>query len=150
MGKNAEGWEIRMTEMDLFSGLDLGVMGEIADSACREAAFDKGGVIFNEGEAATTLYILDKGVVDLVIGREHTVYSLTERSDIFGWSSLIENASYTATALANTNIQTIQIDTRKLNRLFDAHPKFGLTVYRRLAAVFNKRLASIYGRFLSL
>jgi CRP-like cAMP-binding protein len=150
MSEKAREWELRMTEMDLFTGLDLGVMGEIAERACEEVGFDKGTLIFSEGDTAKTLYILEKGTVDLMVGREKIVYSLTEQSDIFGWSSLIENAPYTATAVAQTNVQALKIDTRKMNRLFEAHPSFGLAVYRRLAAVFNKRLASIYARFLKL
>jgi CRP-like cAMP-binding protein len=144
------GWEIRITEMDLFTGLNLNVMGEIADAACTEAAYAKGTVIFNEGDPAVALFILGSGAVDLQIGGEKTVYRLTEESDIFGWSSLVENAQYTATAIAQTDIQTVKIDTRKMNRVFNDNPMVGLTVYRRLSAVFNKRLSSIYHRFLSV
>ena len=150
MNNQTEGWEFHITEMDLFQRLDLNVMGEIADNACTEASYDKGTQIFNEGDSANTLYILYKGAVDLKIGGVKTVYRLTATRDIFGWSSLVENAQYTATAIAETDIKVIQIDTRKMNRLFNAHPLFGLTVYRRLSAVFNKRLASIYNRFLSV
>ena len=150
MNEKTEGWEMRITEMDLFTGLDFNVMEEIADAACTEATYAKGTVIFSEGDSANALFILEKGTVDLKIGGQTTVYSLTEKSDIFGWSSLVENAQYTATAIANTDIQVVKIDTRKMNRVFDAHSLFGLTVYRRLSAVFNKRLASIYGRFLSV
>ena len=150
MTEKTEGWQIRITEMDLFSGLDLNVMGEIADIACVEEKYSQGTVIFSEGDLANALFILEGGVVDLKIGKEKTVYSLTEKSDIFGWSSLVENAQYTATAIAKTDIQTVKIDTRKMNRVFNANPLFGLTVYRRLCAVFNKRLASIYHQFLSV
>lgn len=150
MNKKTEGWELRITEMDLFTGLDLNVMKEIADTACTEATYTKGTVIFTEGDSANALFILEKGTVDLKIGGEKTVYSLTEQSDIFGWSSLVENARYTATAIANTDIQVLKIDTRKMNHVFNANPLFGLKVYQRLSAVFNKRLSSIYGRFLSV
>lgn len=150
MNNQTEGWEFHLTEMDLFKGLDLNVMGEIADTACTEASYEKGVVIFKEGDSANTLYILYKGAVDLKIGGEKTVYRLTATSDIFGWSSLVEEAQYTATAIAETDIQVVKIDTRKMNRLFNANPLFGLTVYRRLSAIFNKRLASIYNRFLSI
>ncbi len=150
MNEKTEGWEFRITEMDLFSGLDLNVMGEIADAACTEAAFTGGTVVFREGESANALYILGDGAVDLQIGGEKTVYRLIGKSGIFGWSSLVETAHYTATAIAQTDIQTVKIDTRKMNRVFNANPMFGLTVYRRLCAVFNKRLSSIYHRFLSV
>ena len=150
MNAKTEGWELRITEMDLFTGLDLNVMSEIADNACTEATYTKGTVIFTEGESANALFILEKGTVDLKIGGKKTVYSLTKQSDIFGWSSLVENAQYTATAIANTDIQAVKIDARKMNRVFNANSLFGLKVYRRLSAVFNKRLASIYSRFLSV
>jgi CRP-like cAMP-binding protein len=150
MNHQTEGWEFHITEMDLFKGLDLNVMGEIADTACTEASYEKGAVIFNQGDSANTLYILYKGVVDLKIGGEKSIYRLTATSDIFGWSSLVENVQYTATGIAETDIQVVKIDTRKMNRLFDANPMFGLTVYRRLSAIFNKRLGSIYNRFLSI
>ena len=149
MNEKSKGWEFRITEMDLFSGLDLNVMGEIADTACTEETYSKGTLIFNEGDSADALFILGKGAVDLKIGGEKTVYRLTDESDIFGWSSLVENARYTATAIATADIQAVKIDTRKMNRVFNDNPAFGLAVYRRLSAVFNQRLSSIYHRFLS-
>jgi len=150
MNEKSTGWEFRITEMDLFSGLDLTVMGQIADTACTEATYPEGALIFNEGDSADALYILNKGAVVLKIGGEKTVYRLTEESDIFGWSSLVENARYTATAIAAADIHAVRIDTRKMNRVFNDNPAFGLAVYRRLSAVFNKRLSSIYHRFLSV
>jgi CRP/FNR family cyclic AMP-dependent transcriptional regulator len=150
MNEKTEGWEIRIKEMDLFKDLDFKVMEEIADTACTEVSYDKGTVIFSEGDSANALFFLYEGVVDLKVGGEKTVYSLTEKSDIFGWSSLVANENYTATAIANTDILAIKIDARKLDRVFNANPLFGLEIYRRLSAVFNKRLANIYGLFLSV
>ena len=144
------GWEMHITEMDLFTGLDLNVMREIADTCCIEENFTKGTVLFKEGDEATSLYILVNGSVDLKIKDETTVYSLTEQSDIFGWWSMVENSQYTATAVCRETIKVIKIDTHRLNRLFNENPIFGLTVYRRLCGVFNKRLSSIYQRFLSV
>lgn len=145
-----EGWEIRITEMDLFTGLNLDVMGEIADKCCTEESYAKGTVLFKEGENATHLYILVEGAVDLKIKEETTVYSLTEQSDIFGWSSLVENAKYTACVKCLTDVRAIKIETGpKLGRIFNANPDFGLTVYRRLSGLFNKRLSRIYQKFLS-
>lgn len=147
---DGDGWEFRITEMDLFTGLDLTVMGEIADAACSEAAFPQGTVIFSQGDSACSLFILVSGAVEIRVGNTRTVYRLTGESDIFGWSSLVESAQYTATAIATRDTQTVCIDTRKMNRIFNIHPMVGLTVYRRLSAVFNKRLSSIYQRFLSV
>ena len=147
MSDHDKGWEMHITEMDLFTGLDLNVMGKIADTCCLEESFPIGTVLFKEGDKATSLYILVEGSVDLKIKSETTVYSLTEKSDIFGWSSMVENSQYTATAVCRNDVKLINIDTHRLNRLFNENPIFGLTVYRRLCGVFNKRLSSIYQRF---
>ena len=131
MSDQNKGWEMHITEMDLFTGLDLNVMREIADTCCVEENFTKDTVLFK-------------------IKDETTVYSLNEQSDIFGWSSMVENSQYTATAVCRETIKVVKIDTHRLNRLFNENPIFGLTVYRRLCGVFNKRLSSIYKRFLTV
>ena len=150
MSNQKDGWEMRITEMDLFTGLNLDVMREIADTCCSEENYAQGTVLFKEGDEAKCLYILVAGTVDLMIKEGTTVYSLTEQSDIFGWSSLVENAQYTASAVCSTDIKAIKIKAgAKLGRIFNANPDFGLNVYRRLSSVFNKRLSRIYQRFLS-
>jgi len=122
MSNQNKGWEMHITEMDLFTGLNLNVMGEIADTCCDEENFTKNTVLFKEGDEAKFLYILVNGIVDLKIKDETTVYSLSEQSDIFGWSSMVENTQYTATALSKTDVTVIKIDTRRLNRLFNENP----------------------------
>ena len=109
MSDQNKGWEMHITEMDLFTGLDLNVMGEIADACCVEENFSKGTVIFKEGDEAKFLYILVNGTVDLKIKGETTVYSLTEQSDIFGWSSMVENTqSYLRAYGLPTTMRCIQ------------------------------------------
>jgi CRP-like cAMP-binding protein len=148
MAKLEKGWEMHITEMDLFTGLNLEVMGEIADKCCTEAAYDQGTVLFHQGESAGFLYVLVEGAVDLRLKEETSVISLTQPSDIFGWSSLVENAQYTASAVCEKPVKVIKVETGpKLGRILNAHPDVGLVLYRRLAGLFNKRLASIYQRF---
>ena len=147
MGAMAEGREIRITEMDLFSGLDHHLLGKIADSACSEVTYRQGVLIFQAGEVAKDLFILEQGVVELSIGDGKTVYSLTDPGEIFGWSSIVENCHYTATAAAKTDIQAVKINADKMNRQLNANPMAGLTIYRRLASIFNKRLSSMYGKY---
>jgi CRP-like cAMP-binding protein len=148
MAKLEKGWEMHITEMDLFTGLNLEVMGEIADKCCTEDAYDQGTVLFHQGEPAGFLYVLVEGAVDLRLKEETSVISLTEPSDIFGWSSLVENAQYTASAVCEKPVKVIKVETGpKLGRILNAHPDVGLVLYRRLAGLFNKRLASIYQRF---
>ena len=140
MGKE---WYLRVTESDLFKGLDLDVMREVADTCCFEENYIQNTELFKEGNDADNLYILEKGVVDLK-AKGTVVATLSQKDEIFGWSSFIEGAAYTATALCSTDIDVIRITARNLNRILDKRPDAGLIVFRRLAALFNKRLSQIY------
>jgi CRP-like cAMP-binding protein len=141
-------WEMHITEMDLFTGLNLEVMAEIADKCCTEVTYTQDTIIFKQGDPAGFLYVLVEGTVDLRLREEKTIISLNEKSDLFGWSSLVENAEYTASAVCRSTVKAIQIETGpKLGRILNAHPEFGLILYRRLAALFNKRLSNIYQKF---
>jgi len=139
---------MHITESDLFYGLDLKVMSKIAD-ICSEEQYADGTVLFKEGENADNLYILEEGIADLLIDEDTFIYSLTEQSDIFGWSSLVESAQYTATAVCMTDVKVLKIPTKTLQRIFDENPEIGNVVFRRLAGIFNKRMTKTYRKFLA-
>ena len=139
---------MHITESDLFYGLDLNVMSKIAD-ICSEEQYADGTVLFKEGENADNLYILEEGIADLLIDKDTFIYSLTEQSDIFGWSSLVESAQYTATAVCMTDVKVLKIPTKTLQRIFDENPEIGNVVFRRLAGIFNKRMTKTYRKFLA-
>jgi len=139
---------MHITESDLFYGLDLTVMRKIAD-ICLEEEYTDGTVLFKERENANHLYILEKGIVDLLIDKDTFIYSLTEQSEVFGWSSLVESGKYTATAVCMTDSKALKIPTEILQRIFDENPEIGNVVFRRLAGIFNKRLTKTYKKFLT-
>jgi len=140
---------MHITESDLFYGLDLEVMRKMADICAEEGYGDK-AVIFKEGEDAENLYILEQGIVDLLIDGDTFIYSLTEKSEIFGWSSLVESAKYTATAVCMTDVKALKIPARTLQRIFNENPEVGHVVFRRLAGIFNRRLTKTYQKFIAL
>jgi CRP/FNR family cyclic AMP-dependent transcriptional regulator len=139
---------MHITESNLFYGLDLTVMSKIAD-ICSEEQYAEGTVLFKEGENADNLYVLEEGITDLLIDEDTFIYSITDQSDIFGWSSLVESAKYTATAICLTDVKVLKIPTKTLQRIFDENPEIGNVVFRRLAGIFNKRLTKTYRKFLA-
>ena len=140
---------MHITESDLFYGLDLTVMSKIAD-ICLEEKYADGTILFREGEKANNLYILEEGIAELLIDEDTFIYSLTEQSDVFGWSSLVESGQYTATAVCMTDVKVLKIPTGILQRIFDENPEVGSVVYRRLAGIFNKRLTKTYRKFIAV
>ena len=149
MTNQNEGWELRIKEIDLFEDIAHEVMEKIAD-ICNEEKYSKGTTIFREGEEATDLFILEEGNIELQIKGEMPVYELKEEGSVFGWSSLVETAEYTASAVCQTDICAIRIDSRRLNKVFSGNPDMGFVFYKKLSGVFNQRLTSIYQKFLSV
>ena len=136
-------------EIDLFRGIDPEVMEEIAN-ICSEEKYTKDTVLFENGEEAESLYILEQGALNLVIKNGGSlIYSLTEPGEVFGWSSLVESGLYTASGVCATDTKVVKIEREKLERVFDRHPEVGFKVLRRLARVISQRLSNAYRDLLS-
>jgi CRP-like cAMP-binding protein len=109
-------------EIDLFKGIDPEVMEEIAN-ICSEEEYTKDTVLFEKGEEAASLYILEQGALNLVIKNGGSlIYSLTEPGEVFGWSSLVESGLYTASGVCATDLKAVKIEREKLDKIFDRHP----------------------------
>jgi len=136
-------------EIDLFKGIDFNVMNKIAD-ICTEENYAKDTVLFKKDDEAECLYILEEGTVNLVIQNGGTLtFNLTESGEIFGWSSMVESAVYTASCICGTDIKAVKIERKKLDKIFNLHPDVGLKILKRLGGVFSKRISSVYQDLLS-
>jgi len=136
-------------EIDLFRGIDREIMEEIAN-ICSEEKYTKDTVLFEKGEEAKSLYILEQGALNLVIKNGGSlIYSLTEPGEVFGWSSLVESGLYTASGVCATDTKGVKIEREKLERVFDRHPEVGFKVLKRLAGVISQRLSNAYRDLLS-
>lgn len=136
-------------EIELFKGIDQDIMNEIVD-ICAEKSYAKDTVIFEKGEEANRLYILEEGTVKLKITNGGTItYSLTDLGDIFGWSCMLESGHFTASAVCATEIKALEIKRDALDKILHRHPHAGITILKRLAGVFSKRISNAYQDLLS-
>jgi CRP-like cAMP-binding protein len=135
-----------LQQCELFAELDDAELRLIAP-LCRERAYDEGETIFAAEDQAEELYILREGRVLLQIllrsgtglSGEVTIKDL-EPGNIFGWSSVVKQRRFTATALALQPAKVCAIRASDLNALFDQHTHIGFVVMRQLANVISSRL----------
>ena len=138
-----------VNEIDLFKGIDPEVMEKIANISSEEE-YTKDTVLFEKGEEAESLYILEQGALNLVIKNGGSlIYGLTESGQVFGWSSMVESGVYTASGVCATDLKAVKIEREKLERVFDRHPDVGFKVLKRLAGVISQRLSNAYRDLLS-
>ena len=62
-------------------------------------SYDEGDLLFQQGDPANQFYILLKGRIKLILWETgHAVYIVSNAGEAFGWSSLIDRETYTASA----------------------------------------------------
>jgi len=138
-----------LQEIELFEGIDPEIMNEIVN-ICSEENYPQNTVLFKMGEEAECLYILEEGIVKLVIENGGTItFTLEESGEVFGWSSLVESGHYTASGVCATDVKALKIERDELNKIFNLHPNVGLKVLKRLGDVISRRLTDAYRDLLS-
>jgi CRP/FNR family transcriptional regulator, cyclic AMP receptor protein len=132
---------------ELFTGLSDEALEQIAALAVEEA-YQAGQEIFAEQQPADRLFILLCGRVQVHIhlgsslrpDRELTVDEV-EPGRIIGWSSLVRQQRFTASARALEPVTAIVVDAADLNALFDRNAHIGFVVMKQLANVVASRLS---------
>jgi CRP/FNR family cyclic AMP-dependent transcriptional regulator len=131
---------------ELFPALSDEELGQIAAIA-REEEYQVGEVLCSESEIADRLFILKSGKAEVRIrlrsaleaSGEATIEEV-EPGRIFGWSSLVKQRRFTASARALEPVQAIVVQGSELNALFDRNVHMGFVVMKQLAEVVASRL----------
>lgn len=138
-----------LNEADLFTGLSQETMNEISKIMVEES-YEKGDLLFSEGDPAEHFYVLKEGRVKLAIGKEAKIdYTVSHPGEAFGWSALVERPSYTTGAECESPTKVIRIEKTQLNKILETYPGSGTVFFKRLAGAIGERLIFSYNAFLS-
>ncbi len=111
----------------------------------------KGEFLFHQGEAASHFYILREGRIRLSVGStELLAFVAGSSGDIIGWSSLVENGTYTASAECLVPVKVLKIEKRQLDEILRQDPASGMAFFKHLAALVGRRLVKSYRATLSV
>jgi CRP-like cAMP-binding protein len=107
--------------------------------------FSSDAIIFRQGDVASSIYLILEGRVSLELcaagigcRRILTVGS----GDLLGWSPVLQQSLFTATARALVSTQAIQVDGIRLQALGEANPRLGYEFMKRAAMALAKRLTA--------
>jgi CRP/FNR family cyclic AMP-dependent transcriptional regulator len=90
-----------------------------------------GGIVFNKGEPGDCMYIVQSGVIDMVIG--DTVIETIGANEALGFMSMIDEMPRSSTARAREACQLSLIDARTFRFMVDEVPNFSTYIMRVLA-----------------
>ncbi|MBM3529615.1 MAG: cyclic nucleotide-binding domain-containing protein [Alphaproteobacteria bacterium] len=97
-------------------------MRQFARSAGRNQAFTAGSIVFNKGDPGACMYIVQSGVIEMVIG--DTVIETVGPNEAIGFMSMIDGAPRSSTARVKEGCELSAIDTRKFRFMVDEVPNF--------------------------
>jgi CRP/FNR family transcriptional regulator, cyclic AMP receptor protein len=142
------GWVLLCSTVDmewnLLAGLPDGDRQRVLESA-RRRRFDKGEVLFHEGDSGTSLYLLESGRVAVRITTPAGVsatLTVVAPGEAFGEMALLHRSSIrTATAVALEEVTTLLLERQVFVRLCVEHPR----VERLLVGVLAARVERLSG-----
>lgn len=115
---------------------------------CADTVVAEDGMIFNEGQDASHIYVLTEGKVALQrhIRAPHarhsrrTTITLCYPGETVGWSALVDPFKYTLSAVAWNSSKLIKIDAETLRMALQIYPALGCKVTMALAEIMSRRL----------
>jgi CRP/FNR family transcriptional regulator, cyclic AMP receptor protein len=114
------------------SEMNIGIdMRTFARGAGVTVAFPAGGIIFNKGDPGTCMYIVQSGVIEMVIGDK--VIETCAANEVIGFMSMIDGAQRSSTARVKEACEVSLIDQRKFRFMVDEVPNFAHYVMGAMA-----------------
>ena len=129
-----------LATVKLFELLDDDELGELARSIDTEF-IRTGETLFNAGDFGESLYIINKGEVELSIrdtAGQKIVLKIAGEDDIFGEISMLDNRPRSATATALTDAELFVLDRDDLLLLFQKKPDAGLNMLAALSTMLRE------------
>jgi CRP-like cAMP-binding protein len=128
----------------LFEGVNERTRKKILDTA-REESHAAGDFLFHQDDPARDFYILEEGRVRISVGPGGLLaHVASDPGDMIGWSSLVGNPTYTASAECLGPVKVSKIEKSQLDKILLEDPQSGINFFKHLAALIGRRLAESY------
>ena len=136
-----------LRECQVFSVLSNAQLEEVTSSVI-EKQYDGGTTIFQEGDSAEELLVIQEGKVALQMtlpnvqvqmGRRITVDIVTG-NEVIGWEAIIEPYIYTLTAICMQKVRILSINGNKLRGLLQGNSNIGYMVLKGITEMVASRL----------
>jgi CRP/FNR family transcriptional regulator, cyclic AMP receptor protein len=102
-----------------------------ARNAGVNVAFPAGSVIFNKGDPGICMYVVQSGMIEMVIGDK--VIEACGPNEAIGFMSVIDDAPRSSTARVKEAVELSVIDKRKFRFMIDEVPNFALYIMGAMA-----------------
>jgi CRP-like cAMP-binding protein len=131
-------------QSELFLGTSMDFVQKFMD-ASEITSHTAGDILFRESDRADRFYILLSGCVSLSLGDPpKAVYRAERNGEAFGWSSLVGDKIYSASAECLRSTTVLRTDSQKFAVVLAEDSANSAIFFKRLAATLGKRLLESY------
>jgi CRP/FNR family transcriptional regulator, cyclic AMP receptor protein len=110
------------------SDIDMRLFAKKAGASINYAA---GSIVFNKGDPGECMYVVQSGVIEMVIGDR--VVEVCGANEAIGFMSMIDEAPRSSTARVKEACELSIIDRRKFRFMVDEVPNFALYIMGAMA-----------------
>lgn len=142
----------RFTDLSLFQGFTPEQITEIYP-ILDQIPCEQDAVIFQQGQLADYLYILEDGEVVIQYkpyDGPALVVARIRPGGVFGWSAALGREAYTSAAVVTQPGEAICIRKDSLQKFCSQHPETGKILLDRLASMISERLNSTHREVLNI
>ena len=137
---------------ELFKGLDQSEIKNIA-KMCRVNTYDKGALIYQQGDFGEIIYIIANGqvvlekTVDMESRKGRVIIATLGRGRVFGcWSTLLDEPHIMMLrTFCQTPATILVLNGAELRKHMVSDARFGFNVMERLCFLLRERIQSAYG-----
>jgi CRP-like cAMP-binding protein len=106
-------------------------MRAFARSAGANVRFPAGAVVFSKGDPGECMYVVQSGVVEMVLG--DTVIEVCGANELIGFMSMVDGAPRSSSARVKEACELSAIDARRFRFMVDEVPNFAQYVMGAMA-----------------
>ena len=138
----------KLIQIPIFGGLTIAEAAEFFEVAL-ETAHPKDSTLFREGDDGEALLVILDG--EVLVTRKGVELARVGKNSVLGEMSLVGDGEVrSATAVALTDVKTLTIPSKRVQKMIKGDSVAALKVVSNLAAVMSKRLAAINERLVTL
>ena len=128
--------------VEIFSTLSVEEIDQIVKNS-RFVEYNKGDLLFREGDKGNELYIVEQGTVAISIslpGGDEKEIATIHSGDFLGEMSIFEDAPRSASCYVKSRTRLLMLNQNEFFRMIDEHPEIAVKIMYRMLNITTKRL----------
>jgi len=128
-----------LSKVPIFSDLNKKELRAI-ERILHRRKYKENEILLKEGDPGVGMYIIEKGRVNIKLGKEEKLLAVLSDGEFFGEIALLSEIPRTATAIATIDTQILGFFQSDLFGLTETNPRMGNKILYRLAQMIAERL----------